>query len=125
LAQDIVSVDSITLCEKGFSRGMWALAVPDHALGRAMQRSGLAPAELVLAAHTNLLKLRITAVIPDGTLNDKRKFWIRSGPGAFCCCMGLITGRYDGRPEERVGVYAHLVQQRNVTAPSRRSHSGR
>jgi hypothetical protein len=107
LAQDIVSVDSISLAESGFSRGMWALAMPDHAIGRAMQRGRLDPAELILAAHTNLLRLRVESVIPDGVLSDKRKFWLRAGPGAFCCRMGLIASRFNGRAEERIWVFAH------------------
>jgi hypothetical protein len=107
LAQDIVSVDSIALCENGFSRGMWSLAIPDHTLGWVMQRSRIEPAGIVLAAHTNLLKLRVAAVIPDGVLNDERKFWVRAGPEAFCCRMGLMTGRFNSRAEERVWVFAH------------------
>ena len=71
-----MTVDYIALCHNGFSRGMWALTVPDHALGRAMQRSRLAPAGLVLAAHDNLLRLQTATVLSRGKLNDRRKFWL-------------------------------------------------
>jgi hypothetical protein len=107
LAQDVVEVDYITLAENGFFQGMWALMVPDHALGRALQRSRLDSAGIILAAHTNLLKLRVEAVLPNDVLNDRRKFWVRAGPGAFCCRMGLRAGHFAGRAEERVWVFAH------------------
>jgi hypothetical protein len=107
LAQDVVSVDYVALTENGFARGMWSLAVPDHALGRAMQRSRLDPAGIVLAAHTNLLRLRVAAVISNGVLHGRRRFWVRAGPGAFCCRIGLATGRFNDRAEERVWAFAH------------------
>ena len=37
--------------------GMWSLEVPDHALGRAIERSGLLPDALIAEAHHNLLRL--------------------------------------------------------------------
>ena len=60
LLQDCVAVNYILAgCIDNIirvSEGMWTLEVPDHALGRAVERSRLLhPGDLIREAHQNLL----------------------------------------------------------------------
>ena len=67
----------------GMMDGLWSLEVPDHALGRAVERSGyLQPETIIRDAHSNLLDL------PASLLNEdslQREFFVRAGAGAFRC----------------------------------------
>jgi len=69
----------------GVAEGLWTFEIPDHALGRAVWRSGyLHPEKIIMEAHANLLKL------PDALVNsetfrdlDGRGILIKAGKGAF------------------------------------------
>jgi hypothetical protein len=69
----------------GKAEGLWGLEVPDHALGRAVERSGLLhPETIIRDAHRNLLELPATAVALDnGGISSKHGFFVRGGAGAF------------------------------------------
>ena len=78
LAQDCVCVNYIVagLHRVIFGEGLWTLEVPDHALGRAVERSQyLHPAVLIREAHTNLLNMP----------SDKaaKLEYLKAGPGCF------------------------------------------
>ena len=85
LAQDCVTVnyviagvhkDRVILAE-----GLWTLEVPDHALGRAVERSRfLTPEAIIREAHTTLLNL------PTASLTENH--YLRAGPGCFA---GKVT----------------------------------
>jgi hypothetical protein len=92
LAQDCVSVNYIVAgCmpgppeHAGLAEGLWTLEVPDHALGRAVERSRfLHPGAIIREAHLNLLAM------PSRVVNqrafghpDERDELIKAGPGAF------------------------------------------
>src|SRR5262249_7856013 len=62
LSQNCVVVDHVVAgglpTGIGAATGSWTLAVPDHALGRAVERSGmLHPGTIIREAHVNLLDL--------------------------------------------------------------------
>jgi hypothetical protein len=78
LTQDCVCVNYIVAgthrCE--LADGLWTLEVPDHALGRAVERSQfLTPEAIIREAHVNLLAL------PMERMNDIH--YIKAGPGCF------------------------------------------
>ena len=78
LAQDCVTVNYIVAGTPHMiiADGLWTLEVPDHALGRAVERSQyLHPETLIREAHTNLLSLPVERV------NDIH--YIKAGPGCF------------------------------------------
>lgn len=78
LAQDCVTVNYIVAGTKKvwLGDGLWTLEVPDHALGRAVERSGyLQPETLIRDAHQNLLSM------PVARANDIH--YIKAGPGCF------------------------------------------
>jgi hypothetical protein len=69
----------------GVVEGLWTLEVPDHALGRAVERSRLIhPGTLIREAHLNLLALP-NAVLGQKVFFDKesRGVYIKAGAGAF------------------------------------------
>ena len=89
LAQHCVVVDYVmagylpAFDAVGTMDGFWGLEVPDHALGRAVERSGLLQPETIIRdAHRNLLDLPAT-LFSDGLL--QRGFFVRAGAGAFRC----------------------------------------
>jgi hypothetical protein len=73
----------------GVAEGLWTLEVPDHALGRAVERSRfLHPGAIIREAHLNLLAL------PSSVMNqfalgdpDQRGELVKAGPGAFVAHM--------------------------------------
>lgn len=73
----------------GVAEGLWTLEVPDHALGRAVERSRfLHPGAIIREAHLNLLALP-SSVINQSALGDpdQRGELVRAGPGAFVAHM--------------------------------------
>lgn len=70
----------------GVAEGLWTLEVPDHALGRAVERSRfLHPGAIIREAHLNLLDLPAT-VLPDRPNFTNRKapgVYVKAGPGCF------------------------------------------
>jgi hypothetical protein len=74
----------------GFAQGGWTLEVPDHALGRLLQRAPHSdPAAIVIDAHKLALQLDTRQLIVDGRVLDQRRFWLPAGPGMFCCSLLL------------------------------------
>jgi hypothetical protein len=81
LAQNCVAVNfivagkagrSITVCE-----GLWSMEIPDHALGRLLERSRLPNPEAVIReAHRNLLEL------PSAVATERLRY-IKAGPRCF------------------------------------------
>jgi hypothetical protein len=72
----------------GKAEGLWTLEVPDHALGRAIERSGMLHPEVIIRdAHQNLLDLPVQ-LIPlngNGAIDPRLGFFIKAGAGAFRC----------------------------------------
>lgn len=95
LMQDCVTVNYIAvgnlpwLPSDGASKaeGLWTLEVPDHALGRAIERSGLLPTAIIQEAHLNLLALPIellaTTTDSAGALHITPRFLVKAGAGGF------------------------------------------
>lgn len=85
LLQDCVTVnyvlvgrieDRLLVCD-----GLWTLEVPDHALGRAVERSRLLqPEVLIREAHNNLLDLPMTAF---EQIANTPAIYIKAGAGCF------------------------------------------
>jgi hypothetical protein len=71
----------------GVHDGLWTLEVPDHALGRVMARSGLAPDAIIRAAHHQLLALRQAVLVNSNGEIEQRQFLVRAGPGGFVCAL--------------------------------------
>jgi hypothetical protein len=69
----------------GIAEGLWTLEVPDHALGRAVERSRfLHPGTIIREAHVNLLGLPSAAVSNERVFDDDTLgFLIKAGPGCF------------------------------------------
>jgi hypothetical protein len=62
----------------GICRGLWTLEVPDHALGRAVERSRLPdPGSIIREAHENLLEL------PANVIVDRPNFFDCEAPGLY------------------------------------------
>jgi hypothetical protein len=75
--------DQVTGVMAGITEGLWTLEVPDHALGRAMTRSGFLPDAIIREAHHNLLRLRASQLPP------LPQFLVKAGPGGFVCELAL------------------------------------
>jgi len=71
----------------GKAEGLWTLEVPDHALGRAVERSGmLHPETIIRDAHHNLLELPAQLIaLNKGMIDTERGFFVKAGAGAFRC----------------------------------------
>ena len=88
-AQDCVTVNYIFVgCLDGMAikaEGGWTLEVPDHALGRAVERSGLLQPETIIRdAHLNLLDLPDTLAAQQQFTDTKTKgVYIKADAGAF------------------------------------------
>jgi hypothetical protein len=68
----------------GRGEGLWTLEVPDHALGRAVERSRLIhPGTLIREAHVNLLALPNAVLGPVFQDKESRGVYIKAGAGAF------------------------------------------
>jgi hypothetical protein len=96
LSQDCVTVNYLLagvmpVCPSGLqdsaaAEGLWTMEVPDHALGRAIERSGnLLPDVIIREAHHNLLRLRQEQFEGPLHLNIGRQFLVRAGAGGFIC----------------------------------------
>jgi hypothetical protein len=85
-AQDCVSVNYLvagTVADTiGIAEGLWTLEVPDHALGRAVEYSGMLPGSIIRDAHHNLLRLRTLQVVNG---SKPKQFLLRAGGGGFVC----------------------------------------
>jgi hypothetical protein len=91
--------DRIELAE-----GLWTLEVPDHALGRAVERSRfLHPGAIIREAHLNLLELPNTAV---DLLRKKRKAYIKAGSGCFAAA---ISAARDVSNNDQYGVHVRVA----------------
>lgn len=91
----------------GVSEGLWTLEVPDHALGRAIERNGnRLPGDMIREAHHNLLRLRQDRVEGQLILNARRQFLVRAGAGGFVCELRLGPD-VTANNELRVLAFAH------------------
>jgi hypothetical protein len=90
----------------GLCEGLWTLEVPDHALGRAIERSGLLPDALIAEAHHQLLRLRADVVIRDRCFDGAQRFLVKAGAGGFVCSL---------RPGEEVSLGRLTVSVRADT----------
>lgn len=83
LAQDCVTVEYVLLGTNDglVCAGLWTLEVPDHALGRAVERSGLLqPGTIIREAHQNLLALPADIKNIDDRNGGN---YIKAGAGCF------------------------------------------
>jgi hypothetical protein len=73
----------------GIQENLWTLVIPDHALGRAIERSRfLHPGTIIREAHANLLDLPVQSIaFNNGNLETERGFFVKAGAGAFRCEM--------------------------------------
>jgi hypothetical protein len=89
LSQNCVTVNYIVIgCIAGaiqLAEGLWTIEVPDHALGRAVERSRLLhPGVLIREAHLNLLDLPATVLErADFTDDESCGAYIKAGSGCF------------------------------------------
>jgi len=92
--------DQIELAE-----GLWTLEVPDHALGRAVERSRyLHPGAIIREAHLNLLELPNAAM---RLLNGERQTaYVKAGPGCFVAAMSVAR---DVSNDNQYGVYVRVA----------------
>jgi hypothetical protein len=87
LLQDCVTVNYVLVGTSAVlvSEGLWTLEVPDHALGRAVERSRfLHPGTLIREAHLNLLGLPATILNQKNFTDHKSSgMYIKAGLGCF------------------------------------------
>jgi hypothetical protein len=93
-AQDCVSVNYVLVGRIGnqvlWAEGLRTLTVPDHALGRVVERSGLMPDAIITDAHHNLLSLSASAITQtDGHIHSDRHFLVKAGDGGFRCFLRI------------------------------------
>jgi hypothetical protein len=70
----------------GIADGLWTIEVPDHAIGRAIERSGgMAPEPIIREAHHNLLALDIASIVDENNCADAKSFIVKAGSGGFIC----------------------------------------
>jgi hypothetical protein len=95
LAQDCITVNYFVagwLPDRiGVQEGLWTLEVPDHALGRAVQYSGLLhPGTIIREGHLNLLAAPSSLALRPEFTDPERGVLIKAGAGAFTC--NLLIG---------------------------------
>ena len=95
LSQDCVTVNYVLIGrqEMFVCEGLWTLEVPDHALGRAVERSGfLHPGALIREAHLTLLNLP-NAVLQDSNVLDTQSsgIYVKAGNGCFAGHLFVAT----------------------------------
>lgn len=76
----------------GHAEGLWTLEVSDHALGRAIERSGTLPTAIIREAHFNLLALPIDLLATTdstGTLRITPRFLVKAGAGGFAAQLNI------------------------------------
>jgi hypothetical protein len=90
MMQNCVTVDYVVVGtipgiypNAGKADGFWSIEIPDHALGRAIERSGMLPDAIIREAHHNILRLRCDTVIPNKQVDPKRTFLVKAGAGGF------------------------------------------
>jgi hypothetical protein len=91
----------------GFDDGLWSLEVPDHALGRLLERSPQSDLSAVLLdAHHKVLQL--SSITPMGPREEGElpKFLLPAGPGALVCSFTVVPDISNDN-ELSVHVYAH------------------
>jgi hypothetical protein len=98
LAQDCVTVNYVIAGawnnEPNIGEGLWSLEIPDHAIGRAIDRSGgdprtSSPDRLIIEAHHNVLQLKVTDVMRDGVMGTDHRFLVKAGAGGFICAVRI------------------------------------
>lgn len=110
--QDCVTVEYVLLDARGtraaklatYERNLWTLEIPDHALGRIVQRApGVDLAEVIYAGHSEALKVGLYEIASDGKRAadgvkeiyvTEQVFTLATPPwGVFMCkaCVGYIT----------------------------------
>jgi hypothetical protein len=107
LAQDCVCVHHVLVgCVDEIIQvmeGMWTLEVPDHALGRAVERSRfLHPGTLIREAHLTLLALPDTVLKQGGLMSGA---YIKAGAGCF-------AGQFHVGPDVSLGICGAFVRAR-------------
>jgi hypothetical protein len=88
LAQDCVTVNYMLLAniegEVRLCAGLWTLEVPDHALGRAVERSRfLHPGTIIRDAHLTLLDLPVSVIEQGRLAGPATSTYIKAGAGCF------------------------------------------
>jgi len=112
LQQDCVTVNYIVAGNlpgpHKLGEGLWTLEIPDHALGRLIQRTGnAAPVDHIMAAHHAVLGLRQSEIVPNnGRLDRDVSFGVAAGPGAFICHCSITPDQSMGG-ELQMHVFAH------------------
>ena len=72
------------------AEGLWGLEVPDHALGRCIERSRLPPEEIVRQAHYNARALEARFAFFNG-LRRGVQLYVPAGPGGFICDLTVAA----------------------------------
>ena len=68
---------------RGWESGLWSAEIPDHALGRLLQRDPVADlTACLLDLHRNALAMRIAQLGPYNTFREHRAFLLKAGSGA-------------------------------------------
>jgi len=104
-----------------FAEGIWTLELPDHALGRLIQRQTEAdPVADIRAAHHAAFRLRQNDVAPDGWFKRDFHFLLPAGPGAFVCFV--VKGYYKSPNDDlsvhiRARTWLHTDQLRDDQTP--------
>jgi hypothetical protein len=100
LSQDCVTVNYVLVGTNAVlvSEGLWTLEVPDHALGRAVERSRfLHPGTLIREAHLNLLGL-------PATILNQKNFTDHRSPGAYIKAgLGCFAGHFHFSEDVSIG----------------------
>ena len=90
----------------GIAEGFWTLEVPDHAIGRCVQRTRALPDKIIREAHLNVLRMNPEqAHIRQQRTDEHKRFRVRAGEGGFVCSFrvgGEIT-----RHEYMARVFIH------------------
>jgi hypothetical protein len=125
LLQDCVTVNYVVVgCVSStvlVAEGLWTLEVPDHALGRAVERSRLLhPGVLIREAHLNLLDLP-AAVLNQPNFTDSKSpgVYIKAGSGCFAGYFQVaedvsIGGRYSASVRLRTWLDADQLFERQI-----------
>jgi hypothetical protein len=97
--------------KRAFAMGLWSLEVPDHAVGRLLQRDRHADINAVLGeAHRALLRIRSRRVHAHFQ-NPARRFFLPAGNGVLVCNVYITPHRAENRDDaaissERFNIYA-------------------
>jgi hypothetical protein len=112
----------------GIAEGAWSIEVPDHALGRAVERSRLLhPGTLIREAHANLLAAPATALKHLSDTGQVDNIYVKAGPGCFV--GGFLAAPDLSADNEinlhfRVATWLHDDQLRDDQIPLARAESG-